>query len=79
MVQMHEGDLLQSGLGTTHGSVYHYDSHVPMIFAGPGIEAGTHRQRVATIDIAPTLAELIGVAVDPGVDGRSRAGVVRVQ
>jgi arylsulfatase A-like enzyme len=77
LVQLREGDLLESGLGTTHGSVYPYDSHVPMIFAGPGVRAALHAGRVATIDLAPTFAELIAVPVGGDVDGRSRADVVR--
>lgn len=76
LVQLREGDLLQSGLGTTHGTVYDYDSHVPMIFAGPGVAAAIHRERVATIDLAPTLAALLGVPVPETVDGTSRIDLV---
>lgn len=56
--------------GTAHGSPYSYDSHVPLILAGPGIKPGTYFDRVSPADIAPTLAALLGVEMPPVVQGR---------
>jgi predicted AlkP superfamily pyrophosphatase or phosphodiesterase len=56
--------------GTTHGSPYHYDRHVPLIFMGPGIAPGRDAERVASVDIAPTLAEIMGIEPPEGLDGR---------
>lgn len=53
----------------SHGSAYEHDSHVPLIFYGAGIRAGTFRQRVRTVDIAPTLAALLGVRPLERLDG----------
>jgi len=56
--------------GTNHGPPYDYDNHVPLIWFGPGIVAGVHPERVATEDLAPTLAALLGVPRPPSAQGR---------
>lgn len=55
---------------TTHGSPYSYDRHVPLIFMGPGVPAGSSDEAVRTVDLAPTLAELAGIPYPDGLDGR---------
>ena len=44
-----------------HGSPWRYDTHVPIIFAGPSIKAQKVHQRVHPVDVAPTLAGLLGM------------------
>lgn len=56
--------------GTTHGTVFDYDTHVPVIFMGPGIKAGHFDETIAPNDIAPTLATLLGVETPSGSSGR---------
>ena len=56
--------------GTTHGSVFGYDTHVPVIFMGPGIRPGTYRRDITVNDVAPTLAEILGVESPSGAAGR---------
>jgi arylsulfatase A-like enzyme len=56
---------------TTHGSPHPYDTHVPLIFAGPGVPAGTFAGRAETVDLAPTVAELLGLPPLEGIDGES--------
>jgi predicted AlkP superfamily pyrophosphatase or phosphodiesterase len=56
--------------GTSHGTPYNYDTHVPVIFLGPGIKPGTYPARIAVNDIAPTLAALLEVAQPTGSIGR---------
>lgn len=53
----------------SHGSPYDYDSRVPMIFSGFGIQPGKHTEFVRTVDIAPTLAALVGVKPAEPLDG----------
>lgn len=53
----------------SHGSPWPYDSQVPIIFAGAGVTPGLHQQFVRTVDIAPTLAALLGVKVGEKIDG----------
>ena len=50
-----------SGTGTTHFSPWSYDRHVPLGFFGAAFEPGYYRQPVAPVDIATTLASLLGV------------------
>ncbi len=57
------------GTPATHGSAWDYDMHVPLVFYGPGIPPGTHPRRVRTVDIAPTMAALLGIPAPPDLDG----------
>jgi len=56
--------------GTSHGLPFNYDTHVPLIFFGAGIKPGIYRMPTAANDIAPTLAELLGVEQPSGSVGR---------
>jgi hypothetical protein len=56
--------------GTTHGTPYNYDTHVPIIFMGAGIKPGRYNQRAAPNDIAPTLATMLDVEIPSGSSGR---------
>jgi len=64
-----------SAHGTTHGSAFDYDTHVPVIFMGPGIKAGRFDDTIAVNDIAPTLATLLGIATPSGSAGRVLAEI----
>jgi predicted AlkP superfamily pyrophosphatase or phosphodiesterase len=57
-------------LGTTHGSPYDYDSHVPLVWFGAGIPRESHTERVGVDDLAPTLAALLGLPALPQSEGR---------
>jgi predicted AlkP superfamily pyrophosphatase or phosphodiesterase len=56
--------------GTTHGSPYEYDTHIPLIFAGGSLKAERRDGAVRSVDITPTLASLMQVAAPTDVDGR---------
>ena len=47
--------------GTTHGSAYAYDTHVPIIFYGWGIAKGSSVDYHTITDIAPTLSVLLRI------------------
>lgn len=47
--------------GTTHGSPYHYDTHVPLLLIGHGIVPGKHERRISPAFLAPTASRLLGV------------------
>ena len=53
-----------------HGSPFDSDARVPVILMGRGIKAGRYEQRAATVDIAPTLASLLGISPFSLLDGR---------
>lgn len=56
--------------GTTHGTPYDYDTHVPLLWYGAGVKPGVHAARVGVDDLAPTLARLLGVPAPPQATGR---------
>jgi predicted AlkP superfamily pyrophosphatase or phosphodiesterase len=47
--------------GTTHGSPYDYDTHVPLVVMGPGVRAGVRRERVSPEQTAVILARALGI------------------
>lgn len=47
--------------GTTHGSGYNYDTHVPLIFYGAGVQKGNSYQYTTITQIAPTVCELLQI------------------
>lgn len=53
-----------------HGSPHDYDARVPVLFYGPGFRPGHYRDTVRVVDIAPTLAQRIGVRPQERLDGR---------
>jgi hypothetical protein len=59
-----------SPTGTSHGSVYWYDRHVPFMLLGPGVEHGVSDFAVYTVDLAPTLAGLAGIPTPVDLDGK---------
>jgi len=70
-LQVDEDCLLSDPrIATSHGSPYLYDRRVPLVFFGPGVAPGRVRGDAATVDIAPTLAKLLGVETPPDLDGR---------
>jgi arylsulfatase A-like enzyme len=55
-----------------HGtSVYEQETHVPLVFRGPGIEPGRSALGVSLVDLAPTFAQLADVAPPSSWEGRS--------
>jgi len=58
------------GAISSHGSPWDYDRRVPIVFWWPGAEGQERFLPMRTIDIAPTLANLIGVKPDAPIDGR---------
>jgi predicted AlkP superfamily pyrophosphatase or phosphodiesterase len=55
--------------GTTHGSPYTHDTHVPFIIMGNGIKPKKSSRPYRIIDIAPTLANLLGTLHPNGCIG----------
>ena len=58
------------GAISSHGSPWDYDRRVPIIFWWPGAQGQERFLPIRTIDIAPTLAHLIGVKPTEALDGR---------
>jgi len=47
--------------GTDHASPYTYDTHVPLVFYGLPFQSGMYRTHVEPVDLAATLASLLGI------------------
>ncbi len=56
--------------GTDHSLPYNYDAHVPLAFFGVMFRPGQYRQNIETIDLAPTLASVLGVNPPAAATGR---------
>lgn len=56
--------------GTTHGSPYTYDTHVPLWFYGGLISNGTTSESVDITDIAATLVNLLNIEAPNGCIGK---------
>ena len=56
--------------GTTHGTPYAYDQHVPLAFFGLSFRQGVFREEVEPIDLAPTLAAMLGINKPSSATGK---------
>ena len=63
--------------GASHGSPYDQDAHVPIIFYGPWAKPGRYTEFARTVDIAPTLAAMIGVTPLEKLDGLALVQAVK--
>ncbi|MDE3057098.1 MAG: alkaline phosphatase family protein [Bacteroidota bacterium] len=61
--------IASRGTGTTHGSTYRYDTHIPIVFWDAEMKPRHISRRIQSVDIAPTLAHLLGVPYPRSVDG----------
>jgi hypothetical protein len=59
-----------SGTGTTHGSPFQYDTHIPLLWYGWGIKKGKTNRETYITDIAPTLAALLHIQAPSGSVGQ---------
>ncbi|QBR13827.1 alkaline phosphatase PafA [Sphingobacterium sp. CZ-2] len=56
--------------GTTHGTWTPYDSHIPLVFMGWGVNKGKTNKMVHITDIAPTISALLHVMEPNGSIGQ---------
>lgn len=61
--------------GTTHGSLYRYDTHVPLLFYGWKVKTGETTSRTNISDIAPTIADFLNILEPNGSIGNVISGV----
>jgi arylsulfatase A-like enzyme len=59
-----------SKAGTDHGASWSYDTHVPLAFYGAPFRPGTYRGPAEPIDLAVTLASLLGINKPSHASGR---------
>lgn len=68
-----------NGKGTTHGSAWNYDTHVPVLFFGRGVVPGEVLRRTSITDIAPTVSAIVGMALPNAASGMAVPEVVRTR
>jgi hypothetical protein len=71
------GWLQHDTTGTSHGSPYEYDSHVPLIFYGMNVNKGEYRGNVEITDIAPTVSNFLKISFPNGSFGKVIEGVFK--
>jgi predicted AlkP superfamily pyrophosphatase or phosphodiesterase len=56
--------------GSSHGTLYDYDTHVPLIWYGWKIDHGSSAEPVDIPDIAPTIADWLRIPYPSGCSGK---------
>ncbi len=67
---LESGWITYGPTGTTHGSPWNYDSHIPLLIYGGGISSQTIYRETNIRDIAPTLCILMGIPFPSGLTGQ---------
>ena len=71
------GTELNDHGGFSHGprTLYSEITHVPLVFAGPGVPSRTHDDAVSLLDVVPSLLSLAGIDTDtPGTGADEGVG-----
>jgi hypothetical protein len=63
-------------VAATHGSPWRYDTYVPIIFAGAGLQPRRVYRKVSTVDVASTLSAIVGAKPPSGASGEILREVV---
>ena len=66
----HGWQLGEHGMWDKHSN-YETSTRIPLIVRAPGFAAGRTKALVESVDLYPTLAELAGLPIDPGLEGHS--------
>jgi hypothetical protein len=68
---------IRTAEGTTHGTPYSYDTHIPLIFLGPWVRPGRYPENVTLNDLAPTLATILQIQMPSGSVGRVLGEIIQ--
>ena len=71
------GYFFGGATGTTHGSMYPYDSHIPLLWMGWGVKHGFLNREVYMTDIAATLAAMLKIQMPSGNVGKVISEVIK--
>jgi predicted AlkP superfamily pyrophosphatase or phosphodiesterase len=70
------GEFDGMAVSGSHGQPWFYDSHVPVIWMGPGVKPGRVGRRAETVDVAPTISAYLGVKYPSGTRGRVMTEII---
>lgn len=73
----HGEEFFEHAFGEHGSSVYQSLTHVPLIIRVPDGSAGVVETTVGLVDIAPTLAEIHNLPLNPQYEGRSLLSLIR--
>ena len=77
LVGDHGDEFFEHGCKGHHQNLYNTSIHVPMIFAIPGIEQPKcFDMSVSTVDLLPTIVDVIGLGLPNRVEGRSLGPII---
>lgn len=76
-IVLKSGSFFGGKTGTTHGSFYSYDAHIPLLFMGWGIQPGKLNREVYMTDIAPTIAAILRIQAPSATIGKPIPEVIR--
>lgn len=62
--------LSYSLTGSSHGTAFNYDTHVPLLLFGTGIKHGHTYKKTNITDIAPTMSAVLGIGFPSGSSGQ---------
>jgi hypothetical protein len=71
-------DALAEEGGTNHGTPWEYDRRVPVLMWGTAVERRTSREVQDVLQVATTLAALLGLPAPPGAPKSPLPGVMRL-
>ena len=63
--------------GTTHGTIYPYDTHIPLLFMGWKVKPASDYTEVNITDIAPTIAAMVKCQEPNGSIGKVITGLLK--
>jgi hypothetical protein len=72
-----EGSVWGSANPGVHGSPSDADAHVPIVFYGPPFKPGRYDVFARVVDLAPTLAQTLGVKPTEPIDGHVLGSALR--
>ncbi len=55
--------------GTSHGTAYNFDTHVPLLFYGFGFPKGATNKHIPIVDIAPTVSNILRIEFPSAASG----------
>jgi len=77
VITLTEGSYWSTYPVAQHGTPHMQDSHVPILFYGAPFQPGRYPEFARTVDIAPTLAQVLGVTPTEPLDGRPLTAAIR--
>jgi predicted AlkP superfamily pyrophosphatase or phosphodiesterase len=77
VITLTEGSYWSTYPVAQHGTPHDQDTHVPILFYGPAFKPGRYPQFARTVDLAPTLAQVLGVTPTEPLDGRVLTAGIR--